>query len=53
MRTYTFEELENMDVVELNMLCREYGMSTLSFRTFTLRQKIAFVHAHQILAKYH
>ena len=47
MKTYTFEELKNMDVVELNTLARAYGMSALSMRTFTLNQKIAFVHAHQ------
>lgn len=51
MRTYTFEELENMDVVELTTLAKAYGITALSLRTFTYKQIIAFVHAQQILAK--
>ena len=51
MKTYTWEELENMDVVELIELAKAYGMTALSLRTFTYKQIIAFVRAQQILAK--
>ena len=49
MRIYTFKELEEMDVIELNKLCRVYGMTPVQFRTYSWKQKIAFVRAKQIL----
>lgn len=47
-RIYTWEELERMEATEITNLCKEYGMSALSMRTFTLKQKMAFIRAVQI-----
>lgn len=50
MKKYTFNELENMNVVELVQLAQSYGLSPRMLHLFTYAQLIAYVHAHQLTA---
>ena len=47
----SFEELEKIYVTELNELAKELGLTNMSMKTFSLKQKIAFVHGKMLTAE--
>lgn len=44
MKKMTYEEIEKLGVIEINNLCEKYGMSIRTIKTFTYKQKLAFLH---------
>lgn len=40
----TYEEIEKLSAMEIYDLCKKYGMSTRTMKTFTYKQKVAYIH---------
>ena len=47
----SFEELEKIDATELNSLAKKLGRTNMGIKTFSLKQKIAFVHGKMLMAE--
>lgn len=47
----SFEELEKIGTTELNDLAKKLGLSNMGIKTFSLKQKIAFVHGKMLMAE--